>query len=80
MVSYVLIIIMANAVGVLTVMALSRCNVERVGAPPVVQVVVDVLGITLTCLVSVAILGVDESEGASSGGNSSISSSASTAL
>ena len=30
---------------------------EAVGAPPVVQVVVDVLGITLTCLVCTAVLG-----------------------
>uniref|UniRef100_A0A7S0NZ46 SLC41A/MgtE integral membrane domain-containing protein n=1 Tax=Calcidiscus leptoporus TaxID=127549 RepID=A0A7S0NZ46_9EUKA len=58
-ISYMLIVIMANAVGVIAVMVLSRCGVERVGAPPVVQVVVDVLGITLTCMVSLAILGID---------------------
>ena len=39
-VSYMLIVTMANAVGVITVMVLSSCGVERVGAPPVVQVLI----------------------------------------
>jgi len=57
-VSYMLIVLMANAVGVGVVMVLNRCGLAAVGAPPVVQVIVDVLGITLTCLVSTVILGV----------------------
>lgn len=61
-VSYMLIVTMANAVGVITVMVLSSCGVERVGAPPVVQVLVDILGITLTCMVSLAILGTEPIE------------------
>jgi magnesium transporter len=58
--SYVIIVIMANAIGVLAVFGLSLCGMASVGAPPVVQVVVDVLGILLTCVVALAILGVEE--------------------
>mmetsp|Transcript_30915 Transcript_30915/g.51192 ORF Transcript_30915/g.51192 Transcript_30915/m.51192 type:complete len:313 (+) Transcript_30915:35-973(+) len=58
-VSYMLIVVMANTIGVCTVMALNRCGLAPVGAPPVVQVLVDVLGITLTCYVVSFLLGAD---------------------
>ena len=54
--SYTLIIVMANALGVVVALTLHLCGLAAVGAPPVVQVVVDVLGITLTCLVCTAVL------------------------
>jgi len=54
-----LIVVMANAIGVIVVMTLHRCGMAAVGSPPVVQVVVDVLGITVTMLVANAVLGVD---------------------
>ena len=54
--SYTLIIVMANALGVVIALTLHLCGLAAVGAPPVVQVVVDVLGITLTCLVCTAVL------------------------
>jgi len=57
--SYMLIVVMANAIGVIVVMTLHRCGMAAVGSPPVVQVVVDVLGITVTMLVANAVLGVD---------------------
>ena len=37
-------------------LAAQQQGLAAVGAPPVVQVVVDVLGITLTCLVCTAVL------------------------
>jgi NhaP-type Na+/H+ or K+/H+ antiporter len=49
--SYMLIVVMGNALGVLIAMTLHRCGQAAVGSPPVTQVVVDVLGILLTCLV-----------------------------
>jgi len=57
--SYMLIVVMANAIGVIVVMTLHRCGMAAVGSPPVVQVVVDVLGITVTMLVANAVLGID---------------------
>lgn len=57
--SYMLIVVMANALGVLIVMTLHRFGQAAVGAPPVAQVTVDVLGILLTVLVCSAVLGVD---------------------
>lgn len=36
--SYCLIIVMANSIGVIVVMALHRCGMAAVGSPPVVQV------------------------------------------
>ena len=56
--SYMLIVVMANALGVVIVMTLHRFGQAAVGSPPVTQVVVDVLGILLTCLVCTAVLGV----------------------
>jgi len=38
-------------------MTLHRCGQAAVGSPPVTQVVVDVLGILLTCLVCSAVYG-----------------------
>lgn len=56
-VSYTVIIIMANALAVCITMLLHLFGEAAVGAPPVVQVLVDVLGITLSCLICSAILG-----------------------
>lgn len=36
--SYMLIVVMANTIGVCTVIGLNRCGLAPVGAPPVVQV------------------------------------------
>ena len=58
--SYMLIVVMANALGVIIVMTLHRFGAAAVGAPPVTQVAVDVCGILLTCLVCTAVLGVRE--------------------
>ena len=55
--SYTVIVIMANAIGVLTVMVLHRWDMAAVGSPPVVQVLVDVVGILVTMLIAQAILG-----------------------
>jgi len=60
--SYMLIVVMANAIGVLIVMTLHRCGQAAVGSPPVAQVTVDVLGILLTCLVCSAVLGVSPTD------------------
>jgi magnesium transporter len=54
--AYTTIVFMANAVGVLVVMTLHRCDLAAVGSPPVVQVVVDVLGVTITMIIAQAIL------------------------
>merc|ERR1719424_1524869 len=43
--SYMLIVVMGNTLGVLIAMTLHRCGQAAVGSPPVTQVVVDVLGI-----------------------------------
>ena len=56
--SYMLIVVMANGLGVLIVMTLHRFGQAAVGSPPVTQVTVDVLGILLTCFVCTAVLGV----------------------
>ena len=58
--AYATIVLMANAVGVLVAMLLHRCDVAAVGAPPVVQVVVDVLGVTVTMIIAQTILGDNE--------------------
>ena len=52
-----LIVVMGNTLGVLIAMTLHRCGQAAVGSPPVTQVVVDVLGILLTCLVCSAVYG-----------------------
>eukprot|EP00966_Prymnesium_polylepis_P205984 4773154-Prymnesium_polylepis.1 len=56
--SYFFIIVVANCIGVLVVMTLHRCGMAAVGSPPVVQVVVDITGITITMFVADAMLGV----------------------
>ena len=53
---------MANSLGVVIVMVLHRFGMAAVGAPPVVQVLVDVLGIALTMGVANAVLGVRASQ------------------
>ena len=52
-----MIVIMANAIGVIVAMTLHMCDAAAVGSPPVVQVTVDVLGVTITMLIAQAILG-----------------------
>ncbi|KAG8465658.1 hypothetical protein KFE25_002965 [Diacronema lutheri] len=54
--SYTVIILMANALGVCITMLLHTFGRAAVGAPPVVQVLVDVLGISLSCVICSAIL------------------------
>lgn len=54
--SYTLIVVMANGLGVCITMALHMFGKAAVGSPPVVQVLVDVIGISLTCLVCSAVL------------------------
>ena len=50
-------------VTVLVAMTLHLCDAAAVGSPPVVQVVVDVLGVTITMLIASAILGgIDQRE------------------
>ena len=61
--SYMLIVVMGNAIGVLIAMTLHRCGQAAVGSPPVTQVVVDVLGILLTCLVCSAVYGTSAAPG-----------------
>ncbi len=63
-ISYALIVLMANAIAVLTVLVLHQCDMAAVGSPPVVQVVVDVLGIMVTMVVASTILGSGDEEGA----------------
>ena len=58
-IAYTLIVLMANFIGVLVVMTLHQCDMAAVGSPPVVQVLVDVLGIITTMFVAEAILGDD---------------------
>lgn len=60
--SYALIVLMANAIAVLTVLLLHRFDMAAVGSPPVVQVIVDVLGTVVTMFVASAILGEDEED------------------
>ena len=55
--AYACIVTMANAIGVVVAMALHLCDMAAVGAPPVVQVVVDVLGVTVTMIIAQCILG-----------------------
>ena len=59
-ISYALIVLMANAIGVVVVLTLHQLDMAAVGSPPVVQVLVDVLGIITTMLVATAILGDGE--------------------
>ena len=59
-VAYALIVAMANLIGVVVAITLHMCDMASVGAPPVVQVTVDVLGVTITMLVAQAILGESE--------------------
>ena len=59
-VCYAIIVLMANAIGVVTVMTLHQCDMAAVGSPPVVQVVVDVLGIVVTMFTAEALLGEAE--------------------
>jgi hypothetical protein len=40
-------------------MTLHMCDAAAVGSPPVVQVTVDVLGVTVTMLIAQALLGED---------------------
>jgi magnesium transporter len=54
--AYTVIVTMANAIGVIVAMTLHLCDAAAVGSPPVVQVVVDVLGVTITMLIAQAIL------------------------
>ncbi|KAJ1630540.1 hypothetical protein T492DRAFT_1002478 [Pavlovales sp. CCMP2436] len=54
--SYTLIIVMANALAVCVTMLLHLFGRAAVGSPPVVQVIVDVAGISLSCMVCSAIL------------------------
>lgn len=56
-IAYTVIVTMANAIGVVVAMTLHLCDAAAVGSPPVVQVVVDVLGVTITMLIAQAILG-----------------------
>ena len=56
-IAYTLIVLMANFIGVVVVMTLHQCDMAAVGSPPVVQVVVDVVGIITTMLVAQTILG-----------------------
>jgi magnesium transporter len=55
-ISYTIIIVIANALAVCVTMFLHLFGRAAVGAPPVVQVLVDVLGITISCVVCSAIL------------------------
>ena len=55
--AYAVIVIMANVIGVVVAMTLHLCDAAAVGSPPVVQVTVDVLGVTITMLIAQAILG-----------------------
>lgn len=55
-IAYVLIVLMANVIAVFVAMGLSLWGAEAVGAPPLVQVLVDVLGMGLTMLVAQAML------------------------
>ena len=61
--SYMAIVTMANAIGVVAAITLHRWDMAAVGAPPVVQVTVDVLGVMITMLIAQAVLG-DEPESA----------------
>lgn len=56
-IAYACIVTMANAIGVVVVMVLHKCEMAAVGAPPVVQVTVDVLGVLTTMLIAQAVLG-----------------------
>ena len=58
--SYAIIVFMANVIGVLVVMTLNQWGSAAVGSPPVVQVLVDVLGIVITMFVAQALLGDEE--------------------
>jgi magnesium transporter len=53
--SYTLIVVLANAIAVVTVLTLDRYGFAAVGSPPVVQVLVDVLGITVACFVALLV-------------------------
>ena len=58
--SYAIIVLIANVIGVVVAMTLHLCDAAAVGSPPVVQVVVDVLGVTITMLIAQAILGEND--------------------
>ena len=62
-VAYAMIVAMANFIGVLVALGLHMFDMAAVGAPPVVQVTVDVLGVTITMLVAQAILGESDDDG-----------------
>ena len=64
--AYATIVTMANAIGVLVAMtlhAIDGLEMASVGSPPVVQVTVDVLGVTVTMLLAQAILGEADAVG-----------------
>ena len=61
-ISYALIVVMANLIGVIVAITLHSCDMAGVGAPPVVQVVVDVLGVTVTMLIAQAVMGDPEQQ------------------
>ena len=60
--AYAMIVVMANFIGVVVALALHMCDMASVGAPPVVQVTVDVLGVTITMLVAQAMIGENVEE------------------
>ena len=60
--AYFFIVVMANAVGVVVAVVLHTCDMAAVGAPPVVQVTVDVLGVLITMCIAQAILGEELEE------------------
>jgi magnesium transporter len=57
-IAYMLIVVLANAIAVFTVLALDRYGYAAVGSPPVVQVLVDVLGITVACFVALLVYSI----------------------
>jgi len=50
--AYAIIVFLANVVAVCVVLFLDRYGQAAVGSPPVVQVVVDVVGTTIACVVA----------------------------
>ena len=61
-VAYAVIVTVANVTGVLVAMTLHKCGMAAVGSPPVVQVLVDVMGVMITMVIAQAILGGEISE------------------
>ena len=45
---------------VVVAMSLHKCNMAAVGSPPVVQVLVDVMGVMITMLIAQALLGGEQ--------------------